>query len=435
MIIPPVLLFLKAVYHGKGVKNGTKQSAHMQIFARSILGNNRREGGTPLKQQILRKAEKIRSRSLRATNPKIDLLRSYGILCIVYAHCMGHGLRLFGVLPVSSVYVIHLFIFCAGYFYKPEQDQAAAIPYLRGRVRAYLLPYFIWNLIYGIVGMILRALGVIYYGEPVTLYSLFIAPWVNADQYYFNYPSWFLLSLFLVVLVTWGLRWLISKRHRIGTLEDHLLLGVFLLAAVLAVYVLGQETEHLEPKIAWLRPLVLLPFYQLGYVYRNYWEEKLRKWRWGLILLLAQSVLSLGNWMLTGKTFATKMVYGYYVGNPLLLVLTAACMVLLLAFVAEKLSTLVHGKRLGYFSHCTMYIMLHHLFILFLTQAGLWVMDHLVGLPGFSSDRFHGSIWYVYAPWGSGGILVYVAICLVIPAGLHWLYENCILQAAKKLNL
>lgn len=385
----------------------------------------------PMKRWLAEKAEKIQRRGLRSTNPKIDLLRSFGIFCIVYAHCMGHGLRLFGVFPTSSVYVIQLFIFCAGYFYKPEQDHAAAMPYLRSRVKAYVLPYFVWNLIYGLIGMVLRTLGIVHYGDSVTLYSFLVKPWVSADQYFFNYPSWFLLSLFLVVLATWGVRWLISKRYSFGKLADHMLLGVFILLAILAVKLLGQDTYHQELRIALLRPMVLLPFYQLGYVYKTYWEESLRNWLWGLLFLLAQLVLSLGNWLLTGKTFATKMVYGYYVGNPVLLVLTAVCMVLLLAFVAEKLSALIHGKRLGYFSHCTMYIMLHHLFILFLMQAGLWVLNHLAGLPGFSADSFHGSIWYVYAPWGTAGCLIYVVICLVVPVLLHGLYEKCILRAAK----
>jgi hypothetical protein len=387
-----------------------------------------------MKRWITEKAEKIQRRSLRSTNAKIDLLRSFGIFCIVYAHCMSHGLRLFGVFPISSVYVIQLFIFCAGYFYEPEQDRTAAIPYLRGRVKAYVLPYFAWNLAYGLLSALLRALGVIHYGESFGFYSFLIAPWISADQYFFNYPSWFLLSLFLVVLVTWGVRWIISKRHIFGKSADHVLLGVYILLAILAVTLLGQDTYHQELKIALLRPMVLLPFYQLGYVYKTYWEEKLRNWRWGLILLLVQLVLSLGNWLLTGKTFATKMVYGYYVGNPVFLVLTAVCMVLLLAFVAEKLSALVHGKLLGYFSHCTMYIMLHHLFILFLMQAGLWVLDHLVGLPGFSASSFHGSIWYVYAPWGNAGILIYVAVCLILPVLLHWCYERCILRFAQKLK-
>lgn len=383
-----------------------------------------------IRAHITASAQQITRRNQRSSNTKIGLLRVFGMFCIVYAHCTGHGMRLFGIAPVSSVYVIGLFIFCAGYFYRAETDQEATLRYLAGRARAYLLPYFLWNLFYGIVSSVLRALGVIRYGQKLSLYTLFVSPWVDAEQYEFNYASWFLLSLFLVAVCTWALRKLLGKLLPAGKVTDHLLLAFLTLVAMGAVYLLGQGEMHRGPEIAVLRPLTLLPYYQLGYVYRTYLEKQMNRWYWGLLLAAVQCILCLTS----SVPFETRMVYGYFVGNPVLLVLTAECMVLLLAWAAEWVRRVLHGRLLSYVSRCTMYIMLHHLFVLFLINMCLWVVNHFVGLSGFSTEQFHSIIWYAYIPLGRPMILIYAAVCFAVPVVVHWCYEAIVLRMARRLN-
>ena len=380
---------------------------------------------------ILQKAAGITRRQNRVSNPQIDLLRIFGIFLIVYAHCTSHGMRIFGIAPVSSVYVIQLFIFCAGYFYRPEQDSAVPKTFLLSRAKAYLLPYFLWNAVYGILCNMLRAAGVIRYGSGLNLRSLFLEPWISAQQFMLNYPSWFLLSLFLVVLVTWGIRRGISRGKPLNAAADHVLLLVFLLLAVGAVAILQDGTEHQGLLVAVFRPLVLLPFYQLGYVYRTYWEQKGRNFLWIAGLLLAQTAVCL----LGGSALQTKMVYGYFVGNPVLLVLTAVLMVLLLMRLASIPSGVLRGNAvLKYLSHCTMYIMLHHFFVMFLTQLVLWSVNHFSALPGFQPEAFQESVWYLYSPLGRPTRIVYVGICLVLPVVLHWIYERILLHFAANIR-
>lgn len=383
-----------------------------------------------IREYISASANQIVRRNSRASNGRIDLLRIFGMFCIVYAHCTGHGMRLFGIAPVSSVYVIGLFIFCSGYFYQADTDQAPASQYLAGRARAFLLPYFLWNLFYGVISSALRALGVIRYGRSLSLFTLLVSPWVDAEQFEFNYAAWFLLSLFLVTVCTWGLRRILSQWRPMDLVLDHALLGVLILLSMGAVYLLGQGQMHRGWEIALLRPAVLLPFYQLGYVYRTYWEKRMDRWYWGLLLAAAQAVLCL----LSSVPFETRMVYGYFVGNPALLVLTAVCMVLLLAWAAGWVQRLLHGRLLKYVSRCTMYIMLHHLFILFLVNMVLWFVNHFHSLAGFSTEQFHNSIWYAYLPLGRPMILLYVAVCFVVPVIVHWGYERLILGLSARLT-
>lgn len=380
-----------------------------------------------MQAQLSAQARRIQRRNRRDSNPKIDLLRVLGMFFVVYAHITGHGMRLFGAAPVSSVYVIQLFIFCAGYFYKTETDGESCGAFLKSRARAYLLPYFFWNLLYGLICTMLKTLGIIQYGKNLSLYTLFVSPWLEAEQFEFNYASWFLLSLFMVVLITWAFRALISRLRPMDRL-DHLLLLFFAGIAAAAIFLLGQGNYHTGWEIGLLRPLTLLPFYQMGYVYRTYWEKALDRWYWGLVLALVQVLLCL----LQGSAFQAKMVYGYFVGNPVLLVLTAACMVLLLNWAAGWVGKVVHGKALKFTAHCSMYIMQHHLFVLFVIHMALWILDHFFGLPGFSAAAFHTDRWYLYKPLGSPTVLIYIAVCYALPVLVHWGWERMVLRAAKK---
>lgn len=384
---------------------------------------------TAIRTYIADSAAAIQRRNRRDSDPQIDLLRLFGMFCIVYAHCTSQGLRLFGLLPASSVYVIGLFVFCVGYFYRKDNDHADPRTYLLGRARAYLLPYFLWNLFYGVITAVLRALGVIQYGEPLTLYTLFVSPWLDPSQFQLNYAAWFLPALFLVVVCTWVLRRLLSHSRASEKTTDLILLGLMTLAAAAAVCLLGQGKFHYGPMIAVLRPVTILPFYQLGYVYKTYWADRLHRWYWGAALLLIQAALSLLNRV----PFETKMVYGYFVGNPLLLVLTAVCMTLLLSWAAFYLGTLIHGRLLKFASHCTMYIMLHHLFVLFAMHLVLWGINHIYPLAGFSAAQFHASMWYIYLPLGRPMVLLYAAVCYAVPVAVHFLYERAVCALAKRM--
>lgn len=380
-----------------------------------------------LSAYIAETAGKIRRRKERKRDCRIDILRAFGIFCIVYAHNMDHGFRLSNWLTVSSVYVIQLFVFCAGYFYRDSDLHFGR--FLLKKAKEYLLPYYVWNLIYGVLSSILRGMGVIGYGEKISLYTMLVQPWTDGAQFYFNYASWFLLSLFLVVLATDLLRRLIRRFREMDRKADYILLAVLFLLSLGAMILLGEEQYHYGLKAAVLRPIVLLPYYQLGYVYHRYWAQEgnvKRKLVWVLVLLLAQIALN----KLCGP-LGTKMVYGHFIGNPAVLILAALTAVLLSASIAGVLEKYVSSWRvLSTVSQNTMSIMLHHMFVMFLIEAVLWIL----GVPGFDAEQFHSSIWYDYTFGMSREwfILIYVALGLAVPVFCHCLYEKVILKLSAK---
>lgn len=377
---------------------------------------------------LMQQAEKIKRTRCRQSNTKLDLMKLYGIFCVVYAHVMLHGVSVSDHLIISSVYVIQLFIFCSGYFYKVETDQTTFLPYLKKCARAYLLPYFVWNLIYGIICQLLRLTGVITYGSDLSLYSFFVRPWLDANQYCFNLPSWFLLSLFLVVMVTWCFRHVLSRKKPMTKTMDYLLLLFFFAISIAAVAILGPK-KHYGLKVALFRPMVLLPYYQLGLVYKRYWEGKGKRLLNILVLLAVQILLPILN----GDSLLTAMVYGYFSGNPLLLVLGALTAVLLIAEICDLIAPFFQRFRaVQYCSRCTMYIMQHHLFVLFLPQFILWVVNHFIAIPHFNSSSFTGSQWYLFCFWVLKLRALYLPAALLLPVLTHYLYETVILHLAGK---
>lgn len=361
--------------------------------------------------------DKIRRARTRRSNTQMDLLKLYGIFCVVYAHCFTHGFSGLGV--VSSVYVIQIFMFCSGYFYRRETDSVGAAAYLKKCAKSYLLPYFGWNLAYGLLHEALYRLGVLKFGSGLSLYTLLVQPWLDGEQFGLNLPSWFLLTLFLVAVITWLVRHLLSRVTAMTGTVDAVLLGVLLAVGLAAVALAGPSEDH-GLRAAVLRPLVLLPYYQLGIVYRT-WNPGPRG---HAVLLLGAAAVLAAIWRFGGN-IGTKMLYCSFTGNPVLLVLAAVAAVLLTASICGLAAPALSGVRLvRYGGRCTMYIMLHHMLVLYGIQ-GLW---YLIGAAGFASQRFQTSLWYRFCfqrPWL---LWVYLLAALAVPMAAHYVYETLVLR-------
>ena len=380
-----------------------------------------------LRSLIADQAGRIRhARSRRNTSdPMIDLLRTYGILCVVYAHCFLHGFRLFGTGLISSAYVIQLFVFCSGYLYRTDQDTSPALPFLIASAKSYLLPFFLWNLFYGMVGWFLRSCGMISFGAPLTIKTLFLWPWISNEQFMLNLPSWFLLSLYIVVLSSWLLRRVL---HRLLAIGPHAELGLTVFLLILggfAVWFSGTE-EHRGLEVILLRLMILLPYFQLGIVYRAS-RRKLPGW-----LGVPVAAIGLCLTLSLGRTVETKMLYCYVQGNPVMVTCLALCAVLTLAELGSLIK--IRSPRLIFLiSRNTKYIMLHHLFVLFCIQLSLSLCSRIIPLPGFHAAGFQVSIWYRYGAGVPGLMVLELLLAMSIPIILHLIYEKLVLRLASAL--
>lgn len=145
-------------------------------------------------------AEKIRKKRNAVLNQEFLLLQTIAIVLVVIGHEKQGALTPFSDwFPIYS-YHMPLFVFISGYFYKQGAEQHI-FRSLVHKARRLLIPYFIWNLVYGLIILLFQQFGWIEYGQELNLYNLFVEPWVLGKQFEFNRAAWFVPTLFLVQAV------------------------------------------------------------------------------------------------------------------------------------------------------------------------------------------------------------------------------------------
>ena len=197
------------------------------------------------------------------TNKKFLLLSFWGIIFVVLGHCSGLHKNMFfcNIFPFYSFHMA-LFIFISGYFYK----KSPAKKFFVKKTKKIIISYLIWNLIYGIIVNILKNLGVINYGKDLTLYNIFIAPFMTySNQFHFNSPAWFLISIYFVQVIYCIIDKINIKDYKINKYI------VFIISSIIASITLKSALNGNNYGI-WIlitRVSFLFPFYCLGQIYKD----------------------------------------------------------------------------------------------------------------------------------------------------------------------
>ena len=375
-------------------------------------------------------AEKIRKKADAVLNPEFLVLQCIAIIIVVIGHGKKSGLSLFFDWFMPGTFHMPIFIFISGYFFKPQQ--ASRIwAFIWKKVKAFILPYYVWNAVYGIFITGLHHFNIVRFGGSLSLYNFFVAPWMKGTQFSFNVGGWFVLSLFLVQVVYVLLRRAADavKLPEVGFTA--ILFGIGMLSVLMAYYKWNQ---------GFLLPLVkmgfLLPFYQFGYRYKTVWEKKDK----------LSSVLYFG--ILFTLRFILLKVYhsldlavyagGFGYQNPLVPYLGAMTGILFWLRIAKMLApALKEDKAVRYIGQNTWTVMMHHPVSFFAINCGVWLLSGWLRLDGFNLAKFQTDIWYYYSPGEPRFALFYavagVAVPLLIKYGVErlilWLDERKCAQA------
>ena len=130
----------------------------------------------------------------KTLNIQFCILSAMGIIFIVDGHLNNSYFDIGGLLPYYSFH-IPLFAFISGYFYRPGSERDLR-NYGKHKFKRLMVPYFLWNLFYGVLAWILRGMG-FGFGEPVTLWNLLGEPFLHGYQFILNHAAWFVPTLFL----------------------------------------------------------------------------------------------------------------------------------------------------------------------------------------------------------------------------------------------
>lgn len=239
----------------------------------------------------------------------------------------------------------------------------------------------------------------------------------HGHQYILNIASWFLLALFLVNIVYILIRKIAIK---LKIWNDNIFTVIFFIGSIAAVY-LSQKT-NVENYIPILRTMFFMFFYQLGYIYKDKIEGrvKINTIIYFLILVLTQIFLFKVDGNLTYEAVFMKFESKYII-TPIISSVTG---ILFWFKVSEILvPSLGNSKIVNYISNNTNDIMQHHLFWIFAINFIIFKFADKFNLSGFDSTQFKNTIYYFYTFGTSQAYIIYTIIAIAMPIIVRYIWE------------
>ena len=204
--------------------------------------------------------------SNKAENYTMRVFYLLAIVFVVDGHIQkGHMFEMNGLFRYYSFHLM-MFAFGSGYFFKlygkPVND-------VLHRAKKLLLPLYFWNLVYGVGAAALRRFGGFELGEPLSAYTLLLAPLADGEHFVWNLGSWFIFPLFCVQVFY-------ALIHRLSRLWHENEVMTFLLCLIpgcVAVQLCYTGRQDALPLLM-LRPMILLPGFAGGMLYRRMLERR-----------------------------------------------------------------------------------------------------------------------------------------------------------------
>lgn len=373
------------------------------------------------------KAQKILKVQNRKTNTQMNLIKAYTIIAVVASHTSSGGI----VFPMDNwihpyFYFMPIFVFVSGYFYRKETDKSSFIKYLGQKAKIMLLPYFIWNVIYGILNTILRENGIVHYGSPLNFKTLFVTPWTTGHQVSFIIPAWFLLSLFIISMVIFVLRKILDKLH---ILNEELLLIFCFGISIITIY-LAQNGHNQGWELCFAKAGFMLPYFQMGFVYKKY--ENLINKRKGITLSILFVLLYICYVVGNGNETAW-VVFANFTGNPFLISARTVIEILIVATICKSLTPAFDNNRIvQYIGDNTFSIMMHHAVVIFTINFALYILSKFIDIASFDVTKFQSTIWYCYS-WRDDRIhLIYVVMGIAVPLIFKKVTDEIVMKIYEK---
>lgn len=369
-----------------------------------------------------------RDRQKAPYNVAFGILSALAILMIVAGHAGYDILTVGGLFPYYSFHV-PLFLFISGYFYREEEEERP-FRYLQKKAKRLLLPYFVWNLVYGVIAWALRAFGGFSMGEAVSLKTLFVTPFLNGYQFIYNYAAWFVPVLFLIEMMNLCMRLVLKKLHLCS--EWLILIAALAVGMLVVQFAIDGRVWGLYKTPG--RILFLYPCFQMGQFYKKKLEfrDKLGNVSYFAIVIGVQVLLHL---CCGGLAYSSVWCTGFANG-PLIPYVTVVSGTAFWLRVAKILAPLCGGGEsaaqnpaggvLLYLGRSTYAVMMHHVMAFMLVKMVLAGIACYTGyLADFDLARFYADIDYYYLVKGSEAFrMVYLAAGVGLPLGLQWLLSR-----------
>lgn len=327
-------------------------------------------------------------------NREFRILSAIGIILVTAGHL---GFDLFDVGGLFPYYSFHVFIFLfvSGYFYKPECEKRAG-RYIMGKCITLLIPYFVWNLLYGIAAFFLHKAGFTI-GQDISLYTLFLAPFEGGHQFMYNFPAWFVPVLFLIEVIN------VCGRKALSFLrlnDEWLIFAGSLLLGIFTVWLAAGGHVWGYYKIPG-RILFMLPGYEMGRIYKEKLEkhDRLSNGWYFLIVMGIQLVIT---FLCGGLAFSAVWVTSFGNGPvvPYLTVITGIAFWLRISRILKEVPAVSQGMVI--IGRNTYAVMMHHIMVFFLIKTVFYGIHLLTPFcENFDTVMYFSDINFLYLPKGA----------------------------------
>ena len=352
-------------------------------------------------------------------NKQFMILSAIAIFFVVDAHALSPFYIMANIMPYNSFFM-PLFAFISGYFFKPQKLDKLS-HYLLTKIKTLYLPFFLWNLTYGVLVNILRSFDLIQYGEPITFHTLFVEPFLGCFMFQINSPSWYIPAIFTVIVIYAVCRKLLGPLW-----NDWVLTPVTSLFGIACVYYSRQGYNSAPLYLVILKMGFLLAFYQFGYFYKEHLEKSFKKIPRILLLFLPVAINSVLLYITHDLNFIDLVNMSGFLNDyyfiPFLTSLSGICFWLTVSDMLVPIWS--DNKLVNYISNHTFTIMMHHILFFNLYNLLLAVLTKMsvIHIP-FDFEAFRSTAWYRYEPLWQCNVW-YVFFGLAGPLLLRYLYDS-----------
>ena len=362
-------------------------------------------------------------------NITFGILTGTAIVMVVAGH-LGYGVLTVGDLFPYYSFHVPLFMFISGYFYK-EVGKGQTFGYVKKKVRRLLVPYLLWNLVYGLLAWLLRGHG-FSMGEEIGIRTLLLAPFMHGYQFIYNYAAWFvpvllvieMMNLLMRLICGWSFEKLSRRRDEGGNLEWFYLAGSLAIGMIVVCLAIGGHVWG-DYKAAG-RILFLYPCYQMGQFYKKKLEkhDTMGNLVYCTIVMGVQTLLQIGC---NGLAFSSVWCTGFANGPlvPYVTIVTGIAFWLRIAKVAAPV--IGRSRVIRFLGQNTYTVMMHHVMVFMVVKMVLAGLAASTGcFADFDPAQFRSNIDYIYLVNGAEHFkMVYLTAGIVVPLGIRYLAERC----------
>ena len=344
---------------------------------------------------------------------RFKILYAVGIIMVCFGHTWGGGISLMTDWFPLGGFLIGMFVFCSGYFYRDKAEENVG-GYVLKKVKSLLVPLYIYNLVYGVLVMASRHWGFTI-GEDISLYNLTIAPFTTGHQFIYTMAAWFIAPLFMVEVYNVCLRKLVHLIWKNAPEWLFFVIGLAIGIGGCQLSIMGYNG------VGWglclVRFMYFVPFYGLGCLYRRVleqWDRKIPSFWYFVCVCGAQlAIICVYG---AAPEYAISWCTGFEQGPVLPFVVGFISIAFWLRVAGILEPVIGRSKWINLIADNTFPIMMNQF-------VGFMLVKGLLGLitPEFDWASFKSDIWYYVEPFGIWQAMVlYVIGGIVVSLVIAW---------------